>query len=64
MEIGELLKKYRLMHAATKKAWAKNVLSPSFYARVEKGLIRWHNRISKLVFLCACGKRTEPHLRR
>lgn len=42
MEIGELLKKYRLMHAATKKAWAKNVLSPSFYARVEKGL----NRIS------------------
>lgn len=42
MEIGELLKKYRLMHAATKKAWAGNVLSPSFYARVEKGM----NRIS------------------
>lgn len=30
------------MHAATKKAWAGNILSPSFYARVEKGL----NRIS------------------
>lgn len=42
MEICELLKKYRLMHAATKKAWAGNILSPSFYARVEKGL----NRIS------------------
>lgn len=42
MEIGELLKKYRLMHAATKKAWAGNVLSASFYARVEKGM----NRIS------------------
>ena len=42
MEIGELLKKYRLMHAETKKAWAGSVLSPSFYARVEKGT----NRIS------------------
>ena len=42
MKIGDLLKKYRLSRGKTKKDWAKNVLSPSFYARVENG----SNRIS------------------
>ncbi|BDR60925.1 helix-turn-helix domain-containing protein [Lactobacillus xylocopicola] len=42
MTIGELLRKYRLTQAKTKKEWAGTALSPSFYARVERGL----NRIS------------------
>lgn len=42
MKIGELLKKYRLSRGKTKKAWAGDILSPSFYARVENG----SNRIS------------------
>lgn len=42
MEIGQLLKEYRLNRGKTKKAWAGDTLSPSFYARVENG----SNRIS------------------
>ncbi|WEV51261.1 transcriptional regulator [Lactobacillus sp. ESL0731] len=42
MKIGELLKEYRVSQSKTKKEWAGNVISPSFYARVEKGA----NRIS------------------
>lgn len=42
MKIGDLLKKYRLSRGKTKKAWAGDILSPSFYARVENG----SNRIS------------------
>ncbi|MDF7682864.1 helix-turn-helix domain-containing protein [Lactobacillus sp. ESL0679] len=42
MNLGELLKEYRLKQGKTKKEWAGNIISPSFYARVEKGV----NRIS------------------
>lgn len=42
MEIGELLQKYRIEQGKTQKSWAGNVISPSFYSKVEKGL----NRIS------------------
>ncbi|WEV37119.1 Rgg/GadR/MutR family transcriptional regulator [Lactobacillus sp. ESL0677] len=37
MKIGELLKEYRISQSKTKKEWAGNIISPSFYARVEKG---------------------------
>ncbi|MDF7672829.1 hypothetical protein PT281_06040 [Lactobacillus sp. ESL0701] len=42
MKIGTLLKEFRISQSKTKKEWAGNVISPSFYARVEKGA----NRIS------------------
>ncbi|QYN55723.1 XRE family transcriptional regulator [Lactobacillus panisapium] len=36
MSVGELLKKYRIEKMKTQKEWAGNVISPSFYAKVEK----------------------------
>lgn len=42
MTIGELLKDYRISQRKTQKQWAKDIISPSFYAKVEKNL----NRIS------------------
>lgn len=42
MTIEELLKDYRISQRKTKKQWAKDIISPSFYAKVEKNL----NRIS------------------
>ncbi|KJY62699.1 ABC-type multidrug transporter, partial [Lactobacillus helsingborgensis] len=40
MTIGELLKKYRIEHEKTQKEWVGNIVSPSFYAKVEKNLSR------------------------
>lgn len=40
MTIGELLKDYRISQKKTQKQWAKDVISPSFYAKVEKNLSR------------------------
>lgn len=37
MELGELLKEYRLKQGKTKKEWAGKVITPSFYARIENG---------------------------
>ena len=42
MEIGELLRKCRMEQGKTQKDWAGEVISPSFYSKVEKCL----NRIS------------------
>ncbi|MDF7682330.1 XRE family transcriptional regulator [Lactobacillus sp. ESL0679] len=36
MTIGELLKDYRIQQKKTQKEWARNIISPSFYAKVEK----------------------------
>lgn len=40
MTIGELLKDYRISQKKTQKQWAKDVISPSFYTKVEKNLSR------------------------
>ena len=40
MTIRELLKDYRISQKKTQKQWAKDVISPSFYAKVEKNLSR------------------------
>ena len=40
MEIGELLKEYRLSLGITQKQMAKNIVSTSFYSRVEQGISR------------------------
>jgi len=40
MKVRELLKSYRLSQAKTKKSWAGNVISPSYYARIENGTSR------------------------
>lgn len=40
MLVGELLKKYRTEKMKTQKQWAGNVISPSFYAKVEKNIHR------------------------
>ncbi|BDR57142.1 helix-turn-helix domain-containing protein [Xylocopilactobacillus apis] len=36
MTIGELLKQYRISKLRTQKEWANGVVSPSYYAKVEK----------------------------
>lgn len=36
MTIGELLKEKRLLAGKTQKEWATNIISPSYYAKVEK----------------------------
>ena len=38
MTIGELLKDYRIQQKKTQRQWANDVVSPSFYAKVEKNL--------------------------
>jgi len=40
MTIGELLKKYRVERMKTQKQWVGNIISPSFYAKVEKNIHR------------------------
>ncbi|WEV36886.1 helix-turn-helix domain-containing protein [Lactobacillus sp. ESL0677] len=40
MTIGELLKDYRIQQKKTQKEWAGNIISPSFYAKVEKKISR------------------------
>ena len=40
MEIGELLKEYRLSLGITQKQMAENIVSTSFYSRVEQGISR------------------------
>lgn len=40
MSIGELLKKYRVAQMKTQKQWVGNIISPSFYAKVEKNIHR------------------------
>ncbi|MDF7637859.1 hypothetical protein PT285_00170 [Lactobacillus sp. ESL0791] len=40
MTIGELLKNYRIGQKKTQKEWAGDVISSSFYAKVEKNLSR------------------------
>ena len=38
MTIGELLKDCRIQQRKTQKQWVNDVVSPSFYAKVEKNL--------------------------
>ena len=38
MTIGELLKDYRIQQKKTQRQWVNDVVSPSFYAKVEKNL--------------------------
>lgn len=38
MTIGELLKDYRIQQRKTQRQWVNDVVSPSFYAKVEKNL--------------------------
>ena len=40
MTIGALLRQYRLEAGKTQHAWIGDVISPSFYSKVEKGLTR------------------------
>ena len=40
MTIGALLRQYRLEAGKTQRAWIGNVISPSFYSKVEKDLTR------------------------
>ncbi|WEV63204.1 Rgg/GadR/MutR family transcriptional regulator (plasmid) [Lactobacillus sp. ESL0731] len=40
LTIGELLKDYRIEQRKTQREWAGAVISPSFYAKVEKNLSR------------------------
>ena len=40
MKISELLRHYRLQQAKTQKEWAGNVVSPSYYSKVEKNIHR------------------------
>lgn len=40
MKISELLRHYRLQQAKTQKEWAGNVVSPSYYSKVEKDIHR------------------------
>ncbi|RMC51805.1 helix-turn-helix domain-containing protein [Lactobacillus sp. ESL0228] len=40
MTIGELLKDYRIKQRKTQKQWVGNVMSASFYTKVERGLSR------------------------
>ena len=40
MTVGELLKKYRVEQMKTQKQWVGNIISPSFYAKVEKNIHR------------------------
>lgn len=40
MTIGELLKQFRIKNLKTQKEWASGIVSPSYYAKVEKGLHR------------------------
>lgn len=40
MTIGELLKKYRLEQMKTQEQWVGNIISSSFYAKVEKNIHR------------------------
>lgn len=37
MEIGKLLKQYRTRANSTQKEWVGNIISPSFYSKVEQG---------------------------
>ncbi|MDF7639875.1 Rgg/GadR/MutR family transcriptional regulator [Lactobacillus sp. ESL0791] len=50
MSIGQLLKKYRIEQVKTQKEWSENVISPSFYSKVEKDLnhISAHDLIALL----------------
>lgn len=36
MTVGELLKQYRIANLKTQKEWAAGIISPSYYAKVEK----------------------------
>lgn len=40
MTIGDLLKQYRTAAGKTRKAWIGNIISPSFYSKVEKNTTR------------------------
>ncbi|RMC60719.1 XRE family transcriptional regulator [Lactobacillus sp. ESL0260] len=40
MTIGNLLKKYRLNKEKTQREWIGNIISPSYYSKVEKGIHR------------------------
>lgn len=40
MTIGDLLKQYRTAAGKTRKAWIGNIISPSFYSKVEKNATR------------------------
>ena len=40
MTIGNLLKKYRLNKEKTQREWIGNIVSPSYYSKVEKGIHR------------------------
>ncbi|MDF7671791.1 helix-turn-helix domain-containing protein [Lactobacillus sp. ESL0701] len=40
MTIGELLKKYRLESLKTQKEWVGDIVSPSYYSKVEKNIHR------------------------
>lgn len=40
MTIGELLKKYRLENLKTQKEWVGDIVSPSYYSKVEKNIHR------------------------
>lgn len=40
MKIYELLRQYRLEQGKTQKEWASNVISPSYYSKVEKNIHR------------------------
>lgn len=40
MTIGDLLKQYRTAAGKTRKAWIGNIISPSFYSKIEKNTTR------------------------
>lgn len=40
MTIGNLLKEYRIKAGKTQRSWIGEIISPSFYSKVEKGLSR------------------------
>ncbi|WEV39923.1 hypothetical protein [Lactobacillus sp. ESL0681] len=70
MKLGELLKKYRDKQSKNKKEWSGNIISPSFYARVEAGINRisaedlidllHYNKISLIDFFSKLDQNEQP----
>ncbi|WEV43728.1 Rgg/GadR/MutR family transcriptional regulator [Lactobacillus sp. ESL0684] len=69
MTIGELLKDYRIQQRKTQKEWVGDVISSSFYAKVEKNISRIsaddllailnHNNISIVDFFSELNKKRQ-----
>lgn len=69
MTIGQLLKQYRIESQKTQKEWAGNIISSSFYAKVEKNIHRitvndlidllHYNQISLLDFFSKLDRREQ-----